>query len=55
MCQQAKCKTKSAVFHRDLTKSLSGRLPRFNKRRERTITTRSRRNLITLHGRSKHC
>jgi hypothetical protein len=33
--------------------SLSGRLPHFTKRRERTIAPRSRRKLITYHGRSK--
>jgi hypothetical protein len=33
--------------------SLSGRGPTFNKRRERTIASRSRRIPVTHHGRSK--
>ena len=36
-----------------LTSSLSGRPPTFNKRRERTIVSRSRRSLVRCHGRSK--
>jgi hypothetical protein len=36
-----------------LTKSLSGCHTAFGWRRERTIVPRSRRTLITLHGRSK--
>jgi hypothetical protein len=36
-----------------LTSSLSGRLPPSKKRRERTINSRSRRNPVTSHGRSK--
>ncbi len=36
-----------------LTISLSGRPPQFNKRHERKIAQRSRRNLIAYHGRSK--
>ena len=38
---------------RALTMSLSGRLTPFNKRRERTMVSRSRRTLLTFHGRSK--
>jgi hypothetical protein len=40
---------------RALTMSLSGHPPSFNRRRERTIVSRSRRTLISFHGRSKHC
>jgi len=44
---------KTAEFISSLPMSLGGRLPKFNKRRERTIASRSRRVLIKSHGRSK--
>jgi hypothetical protein len=38
---------------RGRTSSLSGRPPPWNRRRERTMDSRSRRNLIKSHGRGK--